>query len=383
MSVSPNFQLYLEENLSKTNKMKRVLFNTMGIRRHLPKTSQPKALPGAGGYVGEKRETPVKLQLIYYDGNQYSEKELASASEITSTIINHGVSWLNVTGVHDESILQQIGETFSIHPLVIEDVANTTQRAKAEEYEDYLFVVLKMVFIDSETNNTVMEQISLIVGEHFVISLQEEEGDVLDSLRDRIRHAKGKIRRMGTDYLLYGITDNVVDNYFAVLENIGTSIEEQEDRLLESPDQELLENVYGLKRELVFLRKTIWPMREVASVLQHLEHKIIKKSTSIFFRDVYDHTIQVVEAVETFRDMMTSMLDLYLSTVSNKMNEVMKVLTIFAAIFIPLTFIAAVYGMNFEYMPELKWKLGYAYWWIAAVLLAGGMLIYFKRKKWL
>ena len=363
--------------------MKRTLFKSMGIRKQLPKTSRPQALPGAGGYVGEKRETPVKLQLIHYDEKQFSEKELASSEQITSQLLNHGITWLNITGVHDESILQRIGEIFSIHPLVLEDVANTTQRAKVEEYDDYLFVVLKMVTVDEETNATLIEQVSLIVGEHFVISLQEQEGDVLESLRDRIRFAKGRIRRMGTDYLMYGIADSVVDNYFAVLENIGTAIEEQEDKLLESPDQELLESVYGLKRELVFLRKSIWPMREMANVLQHSEHKIIKKTTTIYFRDVYDHTIQVVEAVETFRDMMTSMLDLYLSTVSNKMNEVMKVLTIFAAIFIPLTFIAGVYGMNFEHMPELKWKLGYAYWWVAVILLAGGMLIYFKRKKWL
>lgn len=363
--------------------MKRTLFTFTGIRKQLPKTSRPQALPGEGGYVGEKREAPVRLQLIQYDEKQFTEKELTSVEQVASLPTNHGIFWLNVTGVHDETILQQISEIFSIHPLVIEDVANTTQRAKVEEYDDYLFVVLKMVSVDKSTNATVMEQLSLIVGKHFVISMQEQEGDVLDLLRDRIRFAKGRMRRMGSDYLLYAIADSVVDNYFAVLENIGTAIEEQEDILLNSPDQELLQNVYSLKRELVFLRKSIWPMREVASVLQHSEHKIIKKATSVFYRDVYDHTVQVVEAVETFRDMMTSMLDLYLSTVSNKMNEVMKVLTIFAAIFIPLTFIAGVYGMNFEFMPELKWKLGYAYWWIAVILLTAGMIIYFKRKKWL
>ncbi len=363
--------------------MTRRLPISRGIRKQLPKTSQAQASPGSGGYVGEKREAPVKLQFFHYDEQQYTEKELASLDEINSFSVKQGISWLNVTGVHDELIIQQIGKIFSIHPLVLEDVANTTQRAKVEEYDDYLFVVLKMATIDQETKTVILEQVSLIVGPHYVISLQEQEGDVLDSLRNRIRLAKGRVRKMGSDYLLYGIVDSVVDNYFSVLENIGTSIEEQEDWLLNSPNQELLDNIYSLKRELVFLRKAIWPMREVANTLQHSDHSNIKKGTSLFFRDVYDHTIQVVEAVETFRDMMTGMLDLYLSTVSNKMNEVMKVLTIFAAIFIPLTFVAGVYGMNFEFMPELKWKFGYAFWWIVVILLAGGMLIYFKRKKWL
>lgn len=363
--------------------MKRTFFIPSRIHRQLPKTSQAGAMPGSGGYVGEKRDAHVELQLIRYDEEQYSEEKLSGADQLASYSFAQGISWLNVTGVHDETVIQEIGKIFSIHPLVLEDIANTTQRPKVEEYDEYLFVVLKMVSVDKESVATVMEQVSLIVGEHFVISLQEREGDVFDALRDRIRHAKGRVRKMGSDYLLYGIVDSVVDNYFAVLENIGTAIEEQEDRLLNSPDQELLDNIYGLKRELVFLRKSIWPMREVMNVLQHSDHLTIKHATIIFFRDVYDHTIQVVDAVETFRDMMTSMLDLYLSTVSNKMNEVMKVLTIFAAIFIPLTFIAGVYGMNFEFMPELKWKMGYAGWWVVVVLLAGGMLIYFKRKKWL
>jgi magnesium transporter len=363
--------------------MKRTLSISRGIRKQLPKTSKAQASPGVGGYVGVERETPVRLQFFHYDEKEYTEKVLSTVSEISGYSMQEGISWLNVTGVHDDNVIQEIGRIFSIHPLVLEDISNTTQRPKVEEYDDYLFVVLKMASTDEKSKLAVLEQVSLIVGSNYVISLQEQEGDVLDSLRDRIRHTKGRIRTMGSDYLLYGIVDSVVDNYFAVLENIGTAIEEQEDWLLSTPNQDLLDNIYGLKRELVFLRKSIWPMREVANTLQHSDHIIIKKATSVFFRDIYDHTIQVVEAVETFRDMMTSMLDLYLSTVSNKMNEIMKVLTIFAAIFIPLTFIAGVYGMNFEFMPELKWKLGYAFWWLGALILTGGMLIYFKRKKWL
>ncbi len=364
--------------------MNRSIAFRRGIRKQfIPKTSRAQASPGSGGYVGEKREAPVSLQLFHYEEKEFTEQVLLQPQEISEYLKKGGITWLNVTGVHDEMIIRQVGAIFSFHPLVLEDIANTTQRPKVEEYDDYLFIVVKMATTDPETHETALEQVSLIVGPKYVISFQEQEGDVLDSLRDRIRHAKGRIRKMGSDYLLYGIVDSVVDNYFSVLENIGTAIEEQEDWLLNSPNQHLLDNIYGLKRELVFLRKSIWPMREVANALQHADHPILKKTTTVFFRDVYDHTIQVVEAVETFRDMMTGMLDLYLSTVSNKMNEIMKVLTIFAAIFIPLTFVAGVYGMNFEFMPELKWRYGYAFWWLVVLLLAGGMLIYFKRKKWL
>ena len=353
------------------------------VRKNLPRTSKIQSVPGSGGYVGEKRENPVKLQAIGYDENNIIDKELTSVDEILSLKKKFSVTWLNVTGVHDEKIIRKIGECFNFHPLVLEDIVNTTQRPKIEEYDDYLFIVLKMINIESDTKEIVMEQISLIVGEDYVISLQEREGDVLDALRQRIRFGKGKIRKEGSDYLLYGIIDCVVDYYFTVLENVGESIEDLEDTLMQTSNQELLNRIYALKRELVFMRKSIWPMREVVSTIQHSDHPIFKKETSIYFRDIYDHTIQIVETVETFRDMMTGMLDLYLSTVSNKMNEVMKVLTIFAAIFIPLTFIAGVYGMNFEFMPELKWRFGYALWWIVAVILIVGMVIYFKRKKWL
>ena len=363
--------------------MNKPFHKSHSVLRNIPRTAEIHSVPGSGGYVGEKRETDVKLQVLDYNENVVIEKELSSVSDILSYIGKNTVTWLNVSGVHNESILQELGKCFNIHPLVLEDIANTTQRPKLDEYDDYLFVVLKMINLESNSEEIVMEQISLIVGKDYVISLQEKEGDVLDSLRQRIRYGKGKIRKQGSDYLLYGIFDCVVDYYFTVLENVGESIENLEENLMHSPDQKLLNRIYGLKRELVFMRKSVWPMREVVSAIQHSDHDIIKQSTSVFFRDVYDHTIQIVETVETFRDMMTGMLDLYLSTVSNRMNEVMKVLTIFAAIFIPLTFIAGVYGMNFEFMPELKWKLGYAVWWVVVVSLTIGMLIYFKRKKWL
>jgi magnesium transporter len=240
-----------------------------------------------------------------------------------------------------------------------------------------------MAYFNEDSDETILEQVSLIVGKDYVITLQEKEGDILDSLRERIRSNKGKIRKLGSDFLMYGIIDSIVDYYFTVLERIGEKMEDLEDQLLLSANQELLNKIYSIRQELVYLRKSIWPLREVVSTLHRDDYGLIGDNTQVYLRDVYDHTIQVVETLETFRETASGMLELYLSTVSNKMNEVMKVLTIFAAIFIPLTFLAGVYGMNFHYMPELSWKFSYPIWWIISVTLVVGMLFYFKKKKWL
>ncbi len=362
--------------------MKKSILRTFSISRLIPKTGIPASVPGTVKYVGKLRKSPVKLHILDYHGSDYYEKDLATIAESLPFKESPAVTWLNITGVHDEKIIHEIGEIFKIHPLVLEDIANTTQRPKVEEYGNYLFVIIKMAYISAETNGIIMEQVSLIIGNNYVISLQEKEGDVLEGLRERIRSNRGKIRNLGSDYLMYEILDSVVDNYFSVLEYIGEEIEEMEGRLLQSASQQVLTSIYNLKQELVYLRKSIWPMREVISNLQRSDYKLVTKDTFIYLRDVYDHSIQVVETVETFRDMSSGMLDLYLSTVSNKTNEVMKVLTIFAAIFIPLTFLAGVYGMNFEFMPELKMKLGYPGWWALAIILAISMLIFFKKKKW-
>ncbi len=363
--------------------MKQSFLKNFGITRLIPRTAKPFSVPGTVTYVGKEREIPVKLHILDYDETNFTEKDLVSISESLPFKDSPSVTWLNITGVHDEKVIHEIGETFKIHPLVLEDIANTTHRPKVEEHDNYLFVIIKMAYYNVDTSEVVMEQVSLLVGKNYVISLQEKEGDILESLRERIRNNKGKIRKLGSDYLMYGIMDTVVDHYFSVLEHIGEEIEEIEEQLMHSATQQLLQRIYALKQELVYLRKSIWPMREVVSTIQRTEYDLVKQDTFIYFRDVYDHTVQLVETVETFRDMSSGMLDLYLSTVSNKMNEVMKVLTIFAAIFIPLTFIAGVYGMNFEFMPELKWKLAYPVWWACIIILTVSMLIYFKKKKWL
>jgi magnesium transporter len=266
---------------------------------------------------------------------------------------------------------------------MLEDIVNTEQRPKMEDFEGYLFVVLKMLSFDEQQRAIKIEQVSLVLGPNYVLTFQEREGDVFEPVRDRIRRAKGRIRKMGADYLAYALLDAIVDSYFAILEKIGDKIEELEEHLISQPDVQILQSIHHLKREMIYLRRSIWPLREVTSGMARNESILIKESTEIFLRDVYDHTIQVIDTIEAYRDMISGMLDTYLSSISNRMNEVMKVLTIFAAIFIPLTFIAGIYGMNFAYMPELGWKWGYFAVLTVMVSVAVCMLIYFRKRKWL
>ena len=362
--------------------MGRLSVKRFGISKLLPKTDKQTSIPGTVKYIGRKRQKPVELLFINYDESELSEKKLKSISEINQFKYGSTVKWLNVTGVHNEKVILEIGDNFNIHPLVLEDIANTTQRPKIEEYDDYLFIIVKVAYFNEEAKEIDLEQVSLLLGKDYVVSFQEKEGDVLEGLRERIRTGKGKIRKLGSDYLLYCILDFIVDNCYAVLERISEEIEKMEEKLIVNADKELLSKIYRIKQELIFLRRAVWPMRDVINSLQRAGHELINESTSIFLRDVYDHIVQVAETVETFRDMSTAMLDLYLTTVSNRMNEVMKVLTIFAAIFIPLTFIAGVYGMNFHFMPELNWRFAYPLWWVIIIVLTIGMIFYFKKKKW-
>ncbi len=260
---------------------------------------------------------------------------------------------------------------------------HTGQRPKMEDFENFLFIVLKMFQYDENETQTKTEQISLIIGSNYLISFQEDEGDVFDLIRERIRTDRGRIRKMGSDYLAYSLIDAIVDNYFTVLEKIGESIEDIEDELIKNPTPEILQKIHTLKRELIFLRKSVWPLRELISRLERWESQLIDKSIDIYLRDVYDHTIQVIDALETFRDMLSGMLDIYLTSASNRMNEVMKVLTIIATIFIPLTLVAGIYGMNFKYMPELDSPWGYPMVYVVMLIISLVMLIYFRRKKWL
>ena len=333
--------------------------------------------------MGEERHERVKLSVISYDQVILQEKEINKVEEVSSFRNKPSVTWLNIDGVHQIEILEQVGKHFGLHPLVLEDIASTGQRPKMEDFEDYIFVVLRMLRFDEKENETKTEQISLLLGSDFVVSFQEKEGDVFDSIRERIRNNKGRIRKMGADYLAYALIDAIVDNYFMILEKLGETIEEIEEKLVTKPTSETLHTLHDLKREMVFLRKSVWPLREVINRLERSESPLINKSTFVYLRDVYDHTIQVMDAVETFRDMLSGMLDIYLSSVSNRMNEVMKVLTVIATIFIPLTFVAGIYGMNFRHMPELEQTWSYPAVLILMLGVAILMIIYFRRKKWM
>ncbi|MCU0678900.1 MAG: magnesium/cobalt transporter CorA [Planctomycetes bacterium] len=339
--------------------------------------------PGTVSYVGKKRVEKVKIKLIDYDKTDFLEKEIDTAAAAVEYLERGSVTWVNITGVHETKIIEETGKAFTLHPLTQEDITNTTQRPKVDEYDNYLFIVLKIAFYDEEMRKVTIEQFSLILGENYVLTFQEREADILEPLRNRIRLSKGKIRKMGADYLAYALTDAIIDHYFTVLEQFGEDIEEAETILTNHPTSQTLNVIYKLKKELIILRKSIWPIREVISGLERGDYDLITDTTELYLKDVHDHTVQVAETIETFRDMVSGMLDLYMSTVSNRLNEVMKVLTIFSSIFIPLTFIAGVYGMNFDHMPELGWKHGYVFAWGIMISVVVVLLIFFRRKKWM
>jgi magnesium transporter len=352
------------------------------FRFQKPLSKQAGLPPGTLIHTGERKVENVRITYIDYDEQNFDEKQVSSIEECFSFKSTPTVTWINIDGLHDISIIEKLGRHYELHPLVLEDILSTDQRPKLEDFDKYIFIVLTMLSLN-EDHSIETEQVSIVLGSNFVISFQERIGDVFDQLRDRIRNSKGKIRKMGPDYLAYTLLDAVVDSYFAILEKIGDRIEVLEDELVAESTEQTLQRVHRLKREMIILRRSVWPLREVISGLQRTESELITEATNIYLRDVYDHTIQIIDTIESFRDMVAGMVDLYLSSLSNKMNSVMKVLTIIATLFIPLTFIVGVYGMNFKYMPELKWHWGYPITLLVMAVVAAIMLIYFKKKKWL
>ena len=338
--------------------------------------------PGSLVHVGRRKVERPRISVMDYSGKGLQEKELKRIEECFPFRDRRTVTWINIDGLHETGIIEKIGDRFRIHPLVLEDIVNTGQRPKMEEFDDYIYVVMKMLYSEGEGIEVHSEQLSLIIGSRYVITFQERPGDVFDPVRERIRKSKGRFVNSGSDYLSYALIDAVVDNYFKVLEKIGERIEDLEQELLRNPSPRTLQKIHSMKRELILLRKSVWPLRETISSLTRGDSSLIKGKTVIYLRDVYDHTIQVIDTIETLRDTASSMLDTYLSSVSNRMNEVMKVLTIIATIFIPLTFIAGIYGMNFEYMPELGWAYGYFAVWVVMITVALIMLANFRRKGW-
>ncbi len=341
--------------------------------------------PGTLVHIGEKKTEEVKITVLEYDEARYIEKEVKTVEECFSGMDQNtsAVRWINVDGIHQIETLRKFGEYFALHPLILEDILNTDQRPKMEDFERYIYIVLKMLYYHDKGGEITTEQVSLILGSHFLISFQEREGDVFNPVKERIRNDKGRIRKMGADYLAYSLLDSIVDSYFVILESLGEEVEFLEEKLVTHPGPETLRVIYGLKRNMVILRKSVWPLREVIDSLGSGESSLIKESSFIYFRDIYDHTIYVIDTGEIFRDMISGMLEIYLSSISNRLNAVMKVLTIIATIFMPLTFIAGVYGMNFKYMPELGWRWGYPTILLVMAAVGVSMVVYFRKKKWL
>ena len=338
------------------------------------------APPGTIFYTGEQ-SGPVKITLIEFNEQEFFEREFYDLSQCLQHIRGDMVKWINVEGVHDVQLIENLGKIYDLHPLTLEDIVHIEQRPKFEDYDHYLLSVMKMI---NYTDHTESEQLSLVLLENLVISFQEPQGgDAFDIIRERLRQGKGRVRKSGADYLFYALMDAVVDWYFSAVEKIGDRIGDIEDEIMNDPRRESLIRLYNLKREIIYLRKQLWPVRDLISNLLRSDSKFLTASTQLFLRDLLDHSTRIIDAVETYRDLLSGMMDIYLSTNSNKMNEVMKVLTVMSSVFIPVTFIAGVYGMNFDFMPELKSPYGYAAVWLVMLSVMGGLLFYFRRKKWI
>lgn len=367
------FSVYIKNNSGSPGKF-------VKMKKLSKKIGMP---PGSLVFTGKQKTEKVHVDIMDYDSGKIDEKKTGKIEDCFPYKDSPTVTWIDIKGIHDVNITSKAGEHFGIHPLVLEDILNTNQRPKVEVFDDYIFIVFRMLSFKETTAMVDSEQVSLIVGKNYVLSFQEKEDDIFEPLRERIRRSKGRIRTAGADYLAYSLLDVITDNYFLVLEKIGEQMEDLEEQLLKGPGQETLNKLYILKRETMMLRKSVWPLREATVQLERSGSTIISDNTYPFLRDLYDHTIQVIDTVETYRELVAGLIELYLSSISNRMNEVMKVLTIIATIFIPLTFIAGIYGMNFHYMPELEWSWAY-FAVLALMLLIGvGMLIFFRRKKWL
>ncbi len=338
--------------------------------------------PGTLVHVGEGPAQASRITLVNYGADHCEEHSVTSMNDILRYRETDATTWVHCEGLDMVEMIEAIGHNFGIHPLVLEDILNTHQRPKFEEYDKYLFIVLKTLTTD-ETLAVHHEQISILMFSTFLFTFREKADGLFDSLKLRLTNAKGRMRALGTDYLTYVVMDTVVDKYFSLCDILEEAIEAVEIKLLGQPGTRTFTTIQLLKRELVFIRKAITPLREVLLTMQRSDTELIREKTQPFFRDVFDHTLRVIDTMDSYRDLINGMLDIYLSSVSNRMNEVMKVLTVFATIFIPLTFIVGIYGMNFDYMPELRWKWSYPILWGFFFLIPAALLTYFRKKRWL
>lgn len=344
---------------------------------------QPGAAPGTLVHTGQRRVAEVRFGLFEYNKDEVEERTPTSVPDCFPLGRTGFVAWLNIDGLHDVEQLRSLGERAGLHPLVLEDVVSIGQRPKVEEYDDQLYIVLRALEYDETRASVSEDQISIVLGHDYVLSFQEQPGDSFDPIRARIRSGKGPLRDRPADFLAYTLVDATVDEYFNVVEKVGDRLEALEDEVMGGPSREIISEVHHVRRELLVMRRAVWPLRDVLNSLVREQNELISEPTRVFLRDAYDHTVQVIDTIETMRELLSSLMDLYLSNVSNRMNEVMKVLTIIATLFIPLTFIVGIYGMNFERMPELQWRWGYPAVLLLMAVVAGGMLRYFRRKKWL
>jgi magnesium transporter len=339
--------------------------------------------PGTLVHVGERKMDATRITLIDYDADHVSERKIDDLDDLQPLKESPSTSWIEVFGLHEISYIERLGKLFDIHPLVQEDILNTGQRPKVENFDRFLFVCIKMLSYDAGARHIASEQVSLVIGPHFLISFQEAEGDCFEPVRDRVRKGKLRIRQGDSGYLAYALLDAIVDHYFAILEQIGADIESLEEAVIGEASPDMHEALHRLRREMLYFRKQAWPVRELVSRLNKEESDLISDQTGVYFNDIHDHTIQVIDTIESYRDMLSGIMDLYLTINSNRMNEVMKVLTIIATIFIPLTFLAGIYGMNFKVMPELEWPWAYFALWGVMIAVAGALLAFFKYNKWL
>jgi magnesium transporter len=324
--------------------------------------------------------SPVILEMIRYDRSTYDRFNNVSVQEIISQLDTGKINWVNVDGLHDTHIIEKLQEHFCLHTLLVEDVMND-QRPKAEEYDDYLFVTVKMLY-RIEGQHIDYEQISFVLGNNFLLSFQEKEGDLFDAFRERVRLDQGKVRKNKADYLLYRLLDIIVDNYYTVLDNIGEQIDIIEEEIQKGSTLQTFKQIQKIKKELIFLRKAVYPLRDAVNKLVKGETSFVEDATTRYFSDIYDHVVHLIDSLDTYKDLTSALMDIHINTQSNRMTEVMKVLAIISTIFIPLTFIVGVYGMNFDYMPELRSPWGYPITWAVMILLGGSMLAYFRHKKW-
>ena len=339
--------------------------------------------PGSIVFTGEKSSAPVRIRSFSYSSESLVEREFDSINDVIQQHDPDKINWINIDGLNDTDQIKQVGNHFNIHPLVLEDIVHPGQRPKVEDHGDYLYIVIRMLYYDETAHELLSEQLSLIVLPGLVLSFQERQGDVFNPLRERLRNALGRIRKKGSDYLAYALLDIIIDRYFLVLEQMNEQVEAIETLILENPSTETISIIGSMRRELIVLRKAVWPARDLLNNLGKIESSLIKKDTQPFLRDVYDHTIQVIDIADSLRDMIGVLRDSYQSVLGNRMNEIMKVLTIIATIFIPLTFMAGIYGMNFANMPELNAPLGYPILMFLMLIVAAGMVHFFRSKDWL